>query len=216
MEVPKSFEPDLSGNNYVADDASKKMKHGMSVKETGFVSMEKNKIRTAKSRQVAILLEDGYDYSEVMQVKQALMAAGAHAKIVSKFYGMRTSSTGEEMETDKSHITTGSIMYDAIYIPDGEKHIEALRKEGDVLHFKNEAFKHGKAIATSGNGISLFQKSDVLGADFADATSSDVITSKGVVTAGNDADAKEFVVHFIEAIKEHRHWDREEKMMVPA
>ena len=119
------------------------------------------------------------------------MDAGAHPKIVSRFHGMRKSSTGEELETDKSHITTGSIMYDALYIPSGEKHLAALMKEGDALHFINEAFKHGKAIATRGNGIALFGKAAV----------------PGVAT---------FTTAFIDAIKEHRHWDRELKMMVPA
>ncbi|GHA57948.1 catalase [Pontibacter akesuensis] len=216
VEIPKNFEPEKSDNNYVADDASKKIKKGKSVKETDFVSMEKHKIETAKSRQIAILLEDGYDYCEVMQVKSALEAAGAHAKIVSKFHGMRKASSGEEIETDKSHITTASIMYDAIYIPEGEEHIKALLKEGDAIHFVNEAFKHCKPIATSGNGIALLQKASVLGIDFADENSQDVLTDSGVVTAGNDADADEFAAAFINAIKKHRHWDREEKMMVPA
>lgn len=215
VEVPKDFRPELTGN-YEDNEASKKMMKGKSVKETEFVSMEKNKIETAKSRQIAILLEDGYDYCEVMQVKSALEAAGAHAKIVSKFHGMRKAATGEEIETDKSHITTASIMYDAIYIPEGEAHIKALLKEGDAIHFVNEAFKHCKPIATSGNGIALLQKASILGIDFADATSQDVLTDSGIVTAGNDADADEFASAFITAIKKHRHWDREEKMMVPA
>ncbi|WP_162052475.1 catalase [Pontibacter pamirensis] len=215
VEVPQNFNQESTGN-YEADDASKKMKNGKSVKETKFVSMEKDKVRTAKSRMVGILIEDGYDYCELMQVKQALKEAGANAKLISKFHGMIKSSTGEELETDKSHITTGSIMYDAIYIPDGAKSIEAMIKEGDALHFINEAFKHGKAIATSGEGIALFEKADIPGVDFANKTSGKVKSDKGVVTAGNDAEAREFATKFIDAIKEHRHWDREEKMMVPA
>ncbi|MCC9135240.1 catalase [Pontibacter silvestris] len=215
VEVPKDFDQKSTGH-YEDNDASRKIKDGKSVKETSFVSMEKNKIETAKSRKVAILLEDGYDYCEVVQVKQALKEAGAHAKIVSKFHGMRKSSTGEEIETDKSHITTGSIMYDAIYIPEGEKSIEALLKEGDAVHFVNEAFKHCKAIATSGNGIALLQKAEVIGIDFADKSSEKVISDKGVVTAGKEADADEFASQFIEAIKKHRHWNREEKSMVPS
>lgn len=133
VEVPKNFDQESTGN-YEADDASKKIKNGKSVKKTKFISIENDKVRTAKSRMVGILIEEGYDYCEVMQVKQALKDAGAHAKIISKFHGMIKSSTGEEIETDKSHITTGSIMYDAIYIPDGEKSIEALIKEGDAIH----------------------------------------------------------------------------------
>lgn len=215
VAVPQSFEPVQTGN-YEESDASRKMKKGKSVKSSDALSMEKNKVETIKSRKVAILLEDGYDFCEVQQVKKALTDAGASADIISKFHGMRTSSTGEEMETDKSHITTGSIMYDAIYIPDGEKSIAALMKEGDAIHFVNEAFKHCKAIATSGNGIALLEKADVLGVDFANKGSGKVVSEKGVVTAGSDAEAREFSTSFMDAIKKHRHWNREEKMMVPA
>jgi catalase len=216
VEVPDNFDQESTGN-YENNEASKKMKKGRTVEETVFVSMERrDKVKSAKSRKIAILLEDGFDCNELMQVKQMLTEAGAHPKIVSKFLGKRKASNGEEVETDKSHITTGSIMYDAIYIPDGEKSIQALLKEGDALHFINEAFKHGKAIATSGKGIELLQKADVPGVTYADKTSSTVTSNKGVVTAGNDAEASEFATKFIDAIKEHRHWDRQEKTMVPA
>jgi len=215
VEVPRSFDQQSTGH-YEDNDASKKMKKGKSVKATRFVSMERDKVRTAKTRQVAVLLEDGYDYDEVMQVKQTLQEAGAQVKIVSKLLGMRKARSGEEIETDKSHITTGSIMYDAVYIPDGEKSIQALMQEGDALHFISEAFKHCKPIATSGRGIALLEKAQVLGVDFADKDAQTVTADKGVVTAGTDAEAEAFARQFIEAIKEHRHWNREEKIMVPA
>ncbi|MEJ8800421.1 catalase [Pontibacter sp. H249] len=216
IEVPENFDQRSTGN-FEDNEASRKMKKGKSVDDTAFVSMERrDKIETAKSRKVAILIENGFDYNEVMQVKQAIEDAGAHAKIVSKYLGMRKGINGETVEVDKSHVSTGSIMYDAIYIPDGKGSIEALMKEGDALHFINEAFKHHKSIATSGNGIMLLQKTSIGGFVFADPTSRDVKEHKGVVTAGNDADADEFATKFIEAIKKHRHWNREEKMSVPA
>ncbi|MDX5423031.1 MAG: catalase [Hymenobacteraceae bacterium] len=216
VEVPKNFDQESTGN-YENNDASKKMKSGKSVKETVFVSMERrDKVETVKSRKIAILLEDGFDYNEVMQVKQALENAGAHTKVVSKFLGMKKSMNGEEVKTDKHHVATGSIMYDAIYIPDGEKSIEAMMKEGDAIHFISEAFKHGKAIATSGNGIGLLQKAGIPGVEFAGESSRNVVSDKGVVTAGNDAEAEEFAESFMDAIKKHRHWNRDEKMMVPA
>ncbi|GAB3171350.1 catalase [Telluribacter humicola] len=215
VDIPKNFDQKSTGN-YEDNEASKQMKKGKSVKTSDRVSMEKNKIETAKSRQVAILLEDGFKYDEVMQVKRALMEAGARVKFVSKFHGKRKATNGDEIETDKSHITTASIMYDALYIPDGKESNEAMLNEGDAIHFINEAFKHGKAIATSGNGIYLLQKAVVLGVDFADKEGTKIVTSKGVVTAGNEARAMDFVASFIDAIKKHRHWDREEKTMVPA
>ncbi|WP_276495709.1 catalase [Pontibacter litorisediminis] len=216
VEVPQNFDQESTGR-YEDNEASEKMKKGKSVKDTVFVSMERrDKVETAKSRKVAILVEDGFDCNELVQVRQALQEAGAHVKIVSKLLGKRKASNGEEVEVDKNHVTTGSIMFDAIYIPDGEKSIAALLQEGDALHFISEAFKHCKSIATSGHGLKLLEKAFVMGVDFAGESSGKVVSDKGVVTAGNDADADEFAERFIEAIKKHRHWDREEKDMVPA
>ncbi|PKV75075.1 catalase [Pontibacter ramchanderi] len=214
VEVPIG-EDSISTGNYVADEASKKMASGQSVKDSPAVSIDRNKKEVAKTRRVAILLEDGFDYNEVMQVKEALEAAGVTTEIVSKFQGKRLSSTGQELEVDKSHVTTASIMYDAVYIPDGEKSVRKMMGLGDALHFVSEAFKHCKAIATSGFGINLLEKAFVVGVNFADKESGKVVSHSGVVTAGSDADAGSFADKFIEAIKQHRHWDRE-KSMTPA
>ncbi|GGG16233.1 catalase [Pontibacter amylolyticus] len=214
VEVPIGDDSIPTGN-FVADDASKKMANGQSVKDSPAVSIDRNKKEVAKSRRVAILLEDGYDYNEVMQVKEALEAAGVTVEVVSKFQGKRLSSTGQEMEVDKSHVTTASIMYDAVYIPDGEKSVRKMMGLGDALHFVAEAFKHCKPIATSGFGINLLEKAFVVGVNFADKESGKVVSHSGVITAGANADAGEFANMFVEAIKKHRHWDRE-KNMTPA
>lgn len=214
VEVPIGDDSIPTGN-FVADDASKKMANGQSVKDSPAVSIDRNKKEVAKSRRVAILLEDGYDYNEVMQVKEALEAAGVTVEIVSKFQGKRLSSSGQEMEVDKSHVTTASIMYDAVYIPDGEKSVRKMMGLGDALHFVAEAFKHCKPIATSGFGINLLEKAFVVGVNFADKESGKVVSHSGVITAGANADAGEFANKFVEAIKKHRHWDRE-KNMTPA
>lgn len=215
VEVPKDMEVKSTGN-FEQDGESGKMKQGKSVTESPALSMETNKVETAKSRKIAILIEDGFAYDEVMQIKAALKEVGAQAETVSMLLGKRKSSSGEELKVDKNHLTAGSVMYDAIYIPDGEKSVQAMSGEGDVLHFITEAFKHCKAIATSGNGIELFNKAFVLGVDFADKDSNQVVSQKGVVTAGINADTGEFFAQFIDAIKKHRHWERQEKITVPA
>ncbi|SIR40588.1 catalase [Pontibacter lucknowensis] len=214
VEMPVDQDSEPTGN-FVKDDASEKIKKGKSVKESPAISMEKNKIETAKSRRVAILIEDGFDYNEVMQVKEALEAAGAHPKIISKLLGKRVSSTGQEIEVDKHHVSADSIMFDAVYIPDGEKSVRKMMGLGDALHFVAEAFKHCKPIATSGFGINLLEKAFVVGVNFAEKDSGKVMSHSGVVTAGSDADAGDFADKFIEAIKKHRHWDRE-RHMTPA
>ena len=91
-----------------------------------------------------------------------------------------------------------------------------MLNKGDALHFINEAYKHCKAIATSGHGIELLEKAFVVGVDFAEKDSDKIMSSKGVITAGLQANAADFFDQFITAIKKHRHWDRQEKVMVPA
>lgn len=215
VEVPKDQEVNLTGN-YLNDEHAEKVRTGQSVNVSPALSMETNKVETAKTRKVAILVEDGFAYEEVMRLKEALTAVGAQSEIVSMMLGKRKSNSGNELEVDKSHLTSGSVLYDAVYIPEGERSIQSMLQKGEALHFVNEAFKHCKAIATSGNGIQLFEKAFVLGVDFADKDSKKVVSNKGVVTAGIAANAEEFFGSFIDAIKKHRHWDRQEKVMVPA
>ena len=215
VDVPKNQEVE-SPSNFVKDDDYKKMRKGKSVKASPALSMEINKVETAKTRKVAILVEDGFAYDEVMRLKEALTAVGAKGEIVSMKLGKCKANSGEEVEVDKSHLTGDSVMYDAVYVPEGEKSIQSMLQKGESLHFVNEAFKHCKPIATSGNGIQLFEKAFVLGVDFADKESKKVVSSKGVVTAGIGANAEEFFNSFIDALKKHRHWDRQEKVMVPA
>jgi len=215
VEVPKDLEVESTGN-FETTQESEKTRDGNSVQESPAVSMEKNKIETARSRKVAILIEDGFAYDEVMKVIQALKEEGAQAQLVSMMLGKRMSNSGEELEVDKSHITAGSIMYDAIYIPEGEKSVVAMMEEGDALHFINESYKHCKAIATSGKGIELLKKAFVIGVDFAENDTGQIVSQKGVVTAGINANAEDYFNHFIDAVKKHRHWDRQEKARVPA
>ncbi|SFF91883.1 catalase [Pontibacter chinhatensis] len=216
VQVPENFEQESTAH-YEENAASKAISKGKSVTDSPAVSMERSdKVESAASRRVAILISDGFDCNELTQVKQALTDAGAHVKIISKYLGTCKASNGKEVLVDMNHVTSGSVMFDAIYIPDGRTSIEAMLKEGDALHFVSEAFKHCKPIATSGEGIRLLERAFVLGVTFAEKTSRDVVSHKGIITAGNDADADDFAEKFIAAIKKHRHWERLEKDMVPA
>jgi catalase len=139
------------------------------------------------------------------------------AEIVSKFHGMIPGQSGETMETDKSHVTTASVLYDAIFIAGGKKSVEAMMKQGDVIHFINEAYKHGKPIAASGEAVRLFRKATIPGANLAGDDDKQVVSHMGVVTASSPESLDDFVDQFHKAILQHRHWDRASfKEEVPA
>ncbi len=174
-----------------------------------------NTVKSAKGRKVAILVDDGYNHAQLVQIEQALKQAGAQAQIVSMLLGTKKSMDGQEIEVDKPHVATASIMFDAIIIPGGHLSIEAMKKQGDALHFINEAFKHCKPIAALSEGVNLVRESSIQDIHLAD--SNQIVSDKGVVTALQPDSIAEFTERFIQALSEHRHWEREpSKALVPA
>ncbi|MGB9928161.1 MAG: DJ-1/PfpI family protein, partial [Methanosarcina sp.] len=175
---------------------------------------------TIKTRKVAILVANGYDHKDLSQVMQALKTGGAKAHIISKHQGTLKSSSGEELEVDKSYVTTASVLYDAVYIPGGRENVETLKMQGDAIHFVNEAFRHCKPLGATGEGIDLFREANLPDIQFAGQEPTDkmipAVSDKGVVTAINKGNTSSFNDAFVDAIANHRHWDREKKEQVPA
>ncbi len=179
---------------------------------------QQNTLKMAKTRKVAILMENGFNYPEVAQVMDALKRSGVHCEIVSKYQGMLTSVDGRQLEVNKSYQTAGSIMYDAVYIAGGRQCIDTLLGHGDALHFVNEAFKHAKAIGATNEGVDLLVASQIKGLPMASPQSqAQIVNELGVVTIRNVTDMANFSAKFIEAIAQHRHWIRmAQKELVPA
>jgi catalase len=166
-----------------------------------------------KSRRIAILAADGVNGKELSAVKQALMEAGAHAKIVAPHGGKVQTMQGEELPVEMTFLTGASVMFDAVYVPGGAQSIETLKQQGEALHFINEAFKHCKTIAATKEGVELLAASNIQGVDL--AKNGSVAADQGVVT-GHGANPSKFAQTFIEALKAHRHWMRSQKQQVPA
>jgi catalase len=197
----------------VAKDAMPRPSGKKTIDRSPALSQENLKGDSIKGRKVAILIDNGFDYQAVSRVKEMLMENNASAHIISQFHGMIKSSTGESLETDRSHVTTASVLYDAVFIPGGAESVQAMKGQGDVIHFINEAYKHCKPIGLTGQAAELLAKSSI--ESKRDMDNSDVNVNMGMVTAGNESSLAEFMEKFRDAIIEHRHWDRE-KDGVPA
>jgi catalase len=159
----------------------------------------KNSIAT---RRIAFLAADGVDDVALNTMKKALEGKDAMVKVIAPQLGFIKTSTGASVKVDESFLTATSVVYDAVFVPGGNKSIDALLTETDALHFVSQAYKHCKAIAASGEGVELLQ------ASFIDIASSD----EGVVLENNAGFAKAF----INAIAQHRFWEREMARKVPA
>jgi catalase len=179
---------------------------------------QENTIRVPRTRKVAILAENGFNYPEVTQVMDALKNAGVYMEVVSKDLGMLTSVDGRQLEVNKNYVSTGSIMYDAVYVTGGRQCVDTLLAQGDALHFINEAFKHAKAIGATNEGVDLIAASQIRNVPIAGPeTQAQLVNELGVVTIRNAADMGYFSGKFVEAIAQHRHWIRQQqKELVPA
>ena len=177
-----------------------------------------NTVKLAATRKIGVLVEPGFDSNELMQVLAAMKSAGVTAEIVSKNLGLITSSDGKQLQADKNYLTTGSINYDAVYIPGGQKSVQQLMQQGDSVHFVNEAFKHAKAIGATNEAVDLLTLSQIQGVNTAEpGTQGQVSNELGVVTVRNAKDLAAFTQALIASIAEHRHWGRiPKKDMVPA
>jgi catalase len=147
-----------------------------------------------KTRKVAILAANGVDGAAINAMKKALMAEGAHAKLLGSTSAPVTTAQGKALLVDASMEGLPSVAFDAVFVPGGAASIKALSTDGVALHYVLEAYTHLKAIALHGEAKQLL---DVLKLE-ADA---------GLIV---EADAK-LIKPFIAAIGQHRVWEREPK-----
>lgn len=147
---------------------------------------------TIATRQIAFLVADGFDMNAFGAMEKTIKNEKGMVKLVAPHGGTVTCSAGMDHQVDAAIETTESVLFDAVYIPGGQKSIDGLLKKSKFLKFVNETFKHCKAIAVDGEGKQILQASL-----FVDYLQED----KAIFIDGNPSD-------FISAIAKHRNWDR--------
>lgn len=200
LRVPAKLEPPVN-MSVPADgdpkDFQPRRAAGKTVDSSPALSMANTVKDSIKTRKVAVLAADGVDDDALTGMKKALTAAGAQMKIVAPRLGSLKTAKGAAVKIDFSLLGAGSVLFDAVYVPGGKRSVETLKGDARAIHFADEAFKHCKTIAVTGEGAELLRASRAGVAD------EDVIVNK-------DAQA------FIKAIARHRHWTRQRKDDVPA
>ena len=215
IDVPKKIEGPLN-MNVPADGDPKRFQPKRVAKDAGVspaLSMENTVKDTVKTRKVAVLAADGFDGAALAAMKKALTDAGAQAKIVAPRLGTLKGAKGEEVKIDFSFLTAASVLFDAVYVPGGERSVAALRLEPDAVHFVNEAYKHCKALAATGAGVGLLRASYVGAGEGAGEHG---LKADEAVVTGGDGQARKVAADFIKAIAKHRNWAREKLDQVPA
>ncbi len=180
---------------------------------------QENTTRVANTRKAAILAENGFNFSEITQIREALTKAGVCSEIISMNLGLITSVDGQPLEVDKTYTAASSVMYDALYVTGGKQNVDTLMTQGDSIHFANEAYKHAKPIGATNEGVNLLEAAQIKGVTcVGKETQAQLLTDQGVVTIRNAADMGSFSQEFINAIAQHRYWNRceDQKKQIPA
>ena len=123
------------------------------VQKTAGLSLLVGQPQSPKARKVAILVAPGVDSVSVKAMQKKLSDLGAMGVVVGPHLGAINGSNGS-VEATKTLGNSGSVLFDAVYVPGGSG-VELLKNLGDARKFVDEAFKHGKALAATGEGVEL-------------------------------------------------------------
>lgn len=204
-KVPE--QPEVPMNHGVgADDRGKQ--EPTSVNEHTFVSNALSMIKnptvhpTIKSRKVAFLCNHGVSEASVMRFKKALIQEDAKACIIGPNLGFVRTEEGGELPVDFSFFTSSSVLFDSVFIPHGSQQY-SLSEDPDVMEYLNDAYRHCKYIGADGDGI------DLLSAPLFMAKGED-LKDKGFIIGS--IDDEQLPTKFVNALKNHRFWQREDKL----
>lgn len=154
---------------------------------------------TIRTRKVAFLVANGVSKSSVDNLKIALEKEGAEAVLISTTVGLLTYQEGGQEDIQHSYLTEASVCYDAIYTPGGDS-VHLLAQEPDYVQFINEGFRHCKAIAFAKQAENLIKLTMITNKRI----------DKGIVLESQG----DLVDSFINVLKGHRLWEREEERKV--
>ena len=173
-------------------------KETLPIDEAPSLSMSVKLVDHIKARKIALLTANGVLDDAFTKVKLQLEEMDAVVCVIATRQGFVKTQNGDEYPIDESLLTADSVLYDAVYIPGGES-VKTLLGNADAIHFVAEAFKHCKPIGSDKNGADLIQKS----------LPAVELPEAGVSTSGD-------LSEFVDNVKQHRFWQREENPKVPA
>lgn len=152
-----------------------------------------------RTRQIAVLVEEGVHHASLASLYDALTDAGAVVHFVGPRVGVFAGDSGEKIEADRSMENSPGFLFDALVLPDGSEAVQALAHNGHTMEFVKDQFRHCKAMLALGAGRELLEMAGIGPAPEND---------KGILLA-NGADADHIAPAFIKAIAAHRHPSRD-------
>jgi catalase len=155
--------------------------------------------RGIRTRQIAVLVEDGVHHASLDALYGALVDEGAVVHFVGPRVGMFVGDSGEGIEAGKSMENSPAVLFDALLLPDGSEAVQALADNAHTMEFIKEQFRHCKTILALGAGRELLEMAGIESA---------MDEAPGILMA-EGADAAGIASAFIDSIAVHRHTSRD-------
>ncbi|HWQ77658.1 MAG TPA: catalase [Anaerovoracaceae bacterium] len=168
-----------------------------------------NTIKTARTRKIAILVENGFCPVSLRNMTDALKSVGATPETVSTKLTGITGKDGTFLEPNRDFATAVSLFYDAVYVPGGN-HIPALMQGMDARNFVNEALLHNKTVGASDEALELLAATDAAAVmSSLLGVQNTPLAVQGIVAVKGESGLQPFCTEFINQLSMHRHWSRQ-------
>jgi protease I len=177
-----------------------------------------------RNKRIAVLAENGFEQSELVEPKKALEQAGATAEVISpqsgKIKGWKHTNWGDEVAVDRQLDDAKPEQYDALLLPGGVMNPDKLRINQRAIEFIKHFVDTGKPIAAICHGPwPLMDAGGVKGrkmtswpslkTDLTNAgaqwVDQEVVTDRGLVTSRKPDDIPAFNRKMIEEFAEGKH-----------
>lgn len=177
-------------------------------------------------RTVAVLATDGFEESELTKPLDALVQAGADAKVISlsstsdRIRGWAGGDWSGKVDVDGVVSDVSADDFDALVIPGGVMSPDTLRMDSDAVDFVRAFFASGKPVAAICHGPWLIIEAEAakgrqmtsypsIRTDLENAgarwVDEEVVVDQGLVTSRSPEDMDAFVDKMLEEIEEGIH-----------
>jgi catalase len=150
-----------------------------------------------QARKIALMVAPGVHADSLFAVRDALLRAGAVARMVGPHVGPIAAADGQTIDADASFENEPGFLFDAIVLPDGEKGVEALVMDANLMDSVRNVYRHCKPLLVLGMGTRVLDEAGI---------EQGVDPSLVVADASKPGDA---IAQFVKAIGGPRHFERE-------
>lgn len=181
-------------------------------------------MESLKNKKIAILSDNGFEQSELLEPKKALLEAGATVHVISaqagKIKAWDKKDWGVDVDVDVKLADANPADYDGLMIPGGVMNPDKMRADEHYVNFAKAFFAAGKPVASICHGPQLLIETGVLkgrnmtsypsiktdlinaGVNWED---SEVVVDKGLVTSRSPKDLPAFNKKMVEEFAEGVH-----------